>query len=494
MSRFSPVSKSRVEAIGELMDISYTDTEFEKAAERVNTLREIFQDLESVPKGLAENRRRGSDTFEEPPRSPEESNDPYNSWVSRFDLVRNDARDDLLYGLNVGIKDNTCVAGVEMTVGSRAMEGFVPGENAEVVDRLLDSGARIVGKTNMDEFAFGPTSETSAFGATENPNAPGHVTGGSSSGSAAAVAAGDVDLSLGTDTGGSVRIPASYCGIVGIKPTFGTVPLHGVVELAPSLDHVGPLARDVETTARGLEVMRSTSPSEERLHENLGVPLEEVTIGVEDRFFEKHVADETESRVSEAIDALESEGAEVTDVSIPSLEYSRETWWGIAPAEFANSFATSGLGFGRRGKPLEGLAIGLARMKRADSKHLGQNIKEMLTLGAYLNVDQDGYHYARAQNIRATLTEQFTDALSDVDVIAAPATPTPALELGEFERGVTPPVNWNTHPTDLTGHPSISVPCGRTDDGLPIGLQLIGAWHEDDLILDIAHAYETTCA
>ena len=491
MVRMRGVSEEDVRSYADSIDLEFASGEAADAADRVNTLADIYEQLEGVPVESIEPRSEGGDAFETRPYRPGADEDPHNAWLAKFDLVRPDAG-GALDGVTVAIKDNTCVRGVELTCGSRAFEGYVPGEHAAVVERFLDAGARIVGKTNMDELAFGPTSETSAFGPTENPVNADHVAGGSSSGSASAVAAGDVDLALGTDTGGSVRIPASYCGIVGIKPTFGRVPLQGIAELAFSMDHAGPLARDVETAARGLTVMADPAPdgTAPDYASELGVDPTELTVGVCEGLFETHVADDVERGVRTAIEEFESLGATVREVEIPALEHSRPAWWGIAPAEFAAAYATDNVGLWRHGRPEPTFPAASARVRRASSRVLGTNVKEMLTLGTHLLETHDGYHYVRGRRLRALLRDQFDAALEEVDVLAAPGTPTTALELEGFERGVTPPVNWNTHPTNLTGHPSITVPCGGTDAGLPVGFQLMGAWHDEETIVDAAYTFE----
>lgn len=494
MTRMRAVDRADIETYAEVIDLEFAAGEADAAADRVNTLTDIYEQLETAPVESIEPRDTRSDVFETQPYRPDDEEDPHNAWLAKFDLERPDAGETLA-DLTVAIKDNTCVRGVELTCGSRAFEGVVPGEHAEVVNRLLDAGARIAGKTNMDELAFGPTSETSAFGPTANPVDTDHVAGGSSSGSACAVASGDVDLALGTDTGGSVRIPASYCGIVGIKPTFGRVPLQGIAELAFSMDHVGPLARDVETAARGLEVMSDPAPdgSVSDYTTDLGADPSDLTIGVCEAFFETHVSDAVEGGVRAAIEDLEALGATVREVEIPALAHSRPAWWGIAPAEFAAAYATNNIDLWRHGRPEPTFSAASARVRQASSRGLGTNIKEMLALGTHLLETHDGYHYVRGRRLRALLRDQFDAVLDDVDVIASPSTPTTALELGGFERGVTPPVNWDTHPTNLTGHPSISVPCGTTDAGLPIGFQLMSAWQAERTVIDAAYTYEQEC-
>jgi Asp-tRNA(Asn)/Glu-tRNA(Gln) amidotransferase A subunit family amidase len=482
MSRIHEVSAEEMAAVAASLPVDLATGEAEAIAERANALAPIYRDLEAAPYAAADH---APERFE--PR--DRGKDPHNAWLSRFELTREDA-DGPLSGVAVGVKDNMAVRGVELTAGSRAFEGVVPGRHATVVDGLLEAGGRVLGKTNLDELAFGPTSETSAFGPVSNPRAPDHVAGGSSSGSAAAVAAGEVDLALGSDTGGSVRIPASYCGVVGHKPTYGLVPLEGVVPLAYSLDHVGPLARDVETAARGLEAIAAPAPGHEVTYaEDLGTDLSGTTVGVVGRYFTEYVDEAVERVVREAIGDLADLGAEVREVGVTGLERSREAWWGIAPAEFAATYATNAVGLWRRVAQDPTLAAAMARVRRGSSRALGTEAKAMLTLGTHLIDAHDGSHYVRAQHLRAALTEGFDAAFADVDLIAAPATPTTALGHGEFERGVTPPVNWDTHPTDLTGHPSISVPCGEVD-GLPVGLQLIGPRWADGAVLDAAFEFE----
>jgi amidase/aspartyl-tRNA(Asn)/glutamyl-tRNA(Gln) amidotransferase subunit A len=484
MVRMQDVTAEEMAAVAESLPIDLAAGEAELIAERTNALAPIYRDLEGAPAGA------GGGGPAERMASRDAAPDPYNAWLARFSLTRPDA-DGPLSGVAVGVKDNMAVRGVELTCGSRAFEGVVPDRHAAVVDGLLAAGAEVAGKTNLDELAFGPTSETSAFGPVANPRDPDHVTGGSSAGSAAAVAAGEVDLALGSDTGGSIRIPASYCGIVGHKPTYGLVPLDGVVPLAYSMDHVGPLATDVETAARGLDAVADPAPGHETDYAaDLGTDLSTLTVGVVERLFAEHVEAGVERTVRDAIGELADAGATVREVEIDGLERSREAWWGIAPAEFAATYATNAIGLWRRVDADPTLSAAMARVRRGSSRALGTTAKEMLALGGHLLETHDGHHYARAQRLRASLTAAFDAAFETVDLIASPATPTTALELGGFERGVSAPVNWDTHPTDLTGHPSISLPCGEAD-GLPVGLQLIGPRWDDGTVLDAAHEFET---
>ena len=487
MPTFEPPDAAALDDLVDRLGLPLDGDEVAGAAGRAEALAGVYRDLAAVPDEVVAPRRglAPGDAYAVEPHDP--GDDPHNAWLSRFDLAREGA-DGPLAGLDVAVKDNTLVAGAPLTNGSLAFEGVVADGHAAVVDRLLDAGARLVGKTNLDELAFGPTSETSAFGHVENPRAPGHVAGGSSSGSTAAVATGEVDLALGSDTGGSVRIPASYCGVVGLKPTYGRVPAHGVTPLAASMDHVGPIAPDVATAARGFAVMADPAPGASAPLDPdppLAGDLDGLVVGVDDRFFADPVDDGVERAVRAAVDAMAAAGAEVVDVDVPALEHSRAAWWGVAPAEFAATVLAGGAGLFRRGRVAPTTARALRALGGEAGRALGDGVKEMLALGAHLLLDRRGEDYARATGVRATLREQYDAALDGVDVLAGPATPTTALEVGGFERGVTPPVNWCTHPTDLTGHPAVSVPAGELD-GRPVGLHLVAGAHEEPALLDAA--------
>jgi amidase/aspartyl-tRNA(Asn)/glutamyl-tRNA(Gln) amidotransferase subunit A len=480
--RFQSISGSEVEQLADRLRLSISDGEVESMVRRVNALGDIYADLEDPVDYSAE---PSGDRFIRSPGPP--GDDPYNAWLSRFELTR-DGDGGSLSDVRIGIKDNTAVRGAPLTNGSRAFEDVIPGSNATVVDRLLEAGGTIVGKTNMDELAFGPTSETSAFGPTENPAAEGQVAGGSSAGSAAAVAAGEVEVAFGSDTGGSIRIPASYCGIVGLKPTYGLIPTHGVVPMAPSMDTVGPLTASVDLAARALDVLAATEDST-RFEASIDPDPANLSIGIAEPFFDEYVSEAVAASVRRTVDALADRGAEVRSVDITTLDRSREAWWGIAPVEFAAVYATDACGLFDRSVTEPTLASAMRRVRRASSRDLGRNAKAMLMLGAYLLETNGGAQYVRAKRLRRGLQTDVNRALTEVDVLVAPSTPTTALEIGGFERGVTPPVNWDTHPTNLTGHPSMSVPCD-TDEGLPVGLQFIGNWHDEQSVIDAAAAVE----
>lgn len=464
-----------------------SDGEAQRGADYADT--DAPRDLESIPVESLRADERGGDRYHRPPYRPAAEENPNNAWITRFELDRPGA-DGPLDGVPTAIKDNMCVRGAELTNASRGFEGFVPGDHATFVERLLDAGARLRGKTNMDELGMGPSSESSAFGPVTNPHDEGHVAGGSSSGSGAAVAAGDVDLALGSDTGGSIRIPASYCGVVGLKPTHGRVPKRGFVTQAASFDDVGPMATDVETAARAMEVISDPLPGGEReSFDDLGTDLSGLTVGVIDRYMEDFAEDGVVDAVTDALDALADAGATVERVSIPELEHVGAAWWGIAPPEFAAAFATNDIGLWDHHAEIPSLADGMARVGAATSTEIGTIPKEVILMGAHMLYEHDGYHYVRAQNLREALKDAIDEALADYDVLAAPSTPTTAMELGEFGHEPMPDPNGALTPANVTGHPSLNVPCGNVD-GLPAGLQLLGRWYDDKRLFDVAAEYE----
>lgn len=488
MTRYRPLSEADAEALAEQIGMELTEGETASAAAYSDT--DVFAELESLPLDQLCGFSGGGDAYETPPYRPADDENPHNAWITRFDLIRGDT-DGLLSGVNVGVKDNVCVRGAELTNASHGFEGFVPSENATVVERLLDAGARLRGKTNLDEFAMGPTSESSAFGPVTNPHDARRVAGGSSGGSGAAVAAGTVDLALGSDTGGSIRIPASYCGIVGLKPTHGRVAKRGFITQGDSLEEMGPMATDVETAARGMEVIADplADSTRECFAHDLGRDLSGVRFGVIDRytgdFARKPVLAEFES----ALDRLKSLGAIVETVELPELDHVGAAWWGIGPAEFAGAYFTNDVGLWRRRAGITNLADGFERVRCATSDAISSVPKEVILLGAHLLFDHGGHHYVRAQNFRVALTDVVSESLEEYDALMTPSTPTVAPELGAFGNEEMPPPNGSLVSANVTGHPAISVPCGESD-GLPVGLQLIGPWGGEKELLDAAYAFE----
>jgi aspartyl-tRNA(Asn)/glutamyl-tRNA(Gln) amidotransferase subunit A len=403
-----------------------------------------------------------------------------------------------LDGATVAVKDNISTAGVETTCGSRMLEGYVPPYSATVVERLTDAGATIVGKSNMDEFGMGTTTETSHFGPTRNPVDTERVPGGSSGGSAAAVAAGEADLALGSDTGGSVRCPAAFCGVVGIKPTYGLVSRYGLVAYANSLEQIGPLAPTVEEAAALLDVIAGPDPKDatttdagagSSYADAADGDVEGMTIGIPEELFEG--ADEgVVETVEDAIDDLVARGAETTSVSLPSVEHAVQAYYVIATSEASSNLARfDGV---RYGHSADGDGDWNESFARTREEGFGAEVKRRILLGTYaLSAGYHDKYYSKAQDARAWVRSDFESAFEDVDVIASPTMPVPPFELGE---GLQDPLTMyladaNTTPANLANLPAISVPAGRSE-GLPVGLQLVGPKYGEETIVRAASAVE----
>ncbi|WP_339103714.1 Asp-tRNA(Asn)/Glu-tRNA(Gln) amidotransferase subunit GatA [Haloterrigena salinisoli] len=394
------------------------------------------------------------------------------------------ADDGPLSGTTVAVKDNISTEGVRTTCGSKMLEEYVPPYDATVVERLTEAGATIVGKANMDEFGMGTTTETSHFGSTDNPAAPGHVPGGSSGGSAAAVAAGEADVALGSDTGGSVRCPAAFCGVVGIKPTYGLVSRYGLVAYANSLEQIGPFGETVEDAAQLLDVIAGEDERDATTRE---IPLEDgesyadaatgdvdgLQIGVPTELLEG--ADEgVVETFWDAIAELEDRGAEYHEVSLPSVEHAVEAYYVIAMSEASSNLARfDGVRYGHSSDAEGNWNETFAQTRK---EGFGDEVKRRILLGTYaLSAGYHDKYYKKAQDARAWVKQDFDEALSEADVLASPTMPVPPFELGE---SLDDPLQMyladaNTVPVNLADLPAISVPAGETD-GLPVGLQLVG--------------------
>jgi aspartyl-tRNA(Asn)/glutamyl-tRNA(Gln) amidotransferase subunit A len=415
----------------------------------------------------------------------------YNAYISAETIEGAD--DGPLAGKTVAVKDNISTDGVETTCGSAMLEGYVPPYDATVVERLKAAGATIPGKTNMDEFGMGTTTETSAYGPVENPAAPGHVPGGSSGGSAAVVAAGDADMALGTDTGGSIRCPAAFCGVVGIKPTYGLVSRYGLVAYANSLEQIGPIAPSVEEAAELLEVIAGPDEYDATTREHDGATegladaadgdVDGLSIGVPTELVEG--ADEAVVEAFwDAIDELEAQGASYHEVTLPSVEHAVEAYYVIAMSEASSNLARfDGVRYGQSGGYEGNWNESFAN---AREEGFGEEVKRRVLLGTYaLSAGYHDKYYKKAQDARAWVKQDFDDALSEADVLASPTMPVPPMELGE---SLDDPLQMyladaNTTPVNLANLPAISVPAGETDDGLPVGLQLVGpAFGEKQII------------
>jgi amidase len=436
---------------------------------------------------------------------PSEAEDPYNAFIRRCHVQG--APSGKLSGRRVGLKDNIRLAGVPMTNGSMLLVDFVPSADAVVVERLLDAGAVIVGKLNMDDFAFAGTSETSAFGCIRNPANPEFSAGGSSGGSGAAVASGDVDIALAVDQGGSGRIPASWCGVVGLKPTHGLVPSHGITYLEHTLDFVCPLARSVAEVASTLEVIAGEDPrdpqwvrgpiSSQAYSDALEVDVRGLRIGV---LREGVVEDVTEPDVlaafHTAIGVFERLGAIVTELSFPLWSHGQAIWNGFALHSISSMIESDLEGYGRLGLCDVGWQQAFGDARRAHGNRLPFYLKMLLALGNYVRRDLGNVYFGKATNLRWRMRREFDALFDQVDVVITPTMPRKAFrlldhspraeELAERAAGMCQ----NTYPTNVTGNPSLSVPCGRGVHGLPIGLQIVGRNFADAMVLRVGHAFE----
>lgn len=404
----------------------------------------------------------------------------------------------LLAGVPIAVKDNMCTEGVRTTCASRILGEYIPPYDATVVERLRGSGAIIVGKTNMDEFAMGSSGENSAFGAARNPWDLSRVPGGSSSGSAVSVAAEEVPLSLGSDTGGSIRQPAALCGIVGLKPTYGYVSRYGLVAFASSLDQIGPFARDVEDCARLFEVIAgpdrrdSTNAGRTPPAVKFGrePSLQGVRLGVPREYFAAGIDPEAKARLDEAISQLQSLGAQVEECSLPHTEYALAAYYIIAPAECSANLARfDGVKYGLRA---EGASSLLDMYSRTRDEGFGPEVKRRIMIGTYaLSSGYYDAYYKKAQQIRTLVMRDFEAAFAKFDALVTPTSPVPAWGLGEK---TDDPLTMYladvcTIPVNLAGLPGISVPCGFAGN-LPVGMQLIGKHFDDHKLLQYAWAYE----
>lgn len=410
-----------------------------------------------------------------------------------------------LLGVPLAVKDVLCVAGVACTSGSRILESFVPPYNATAVERLLGAGAILLGKTNTDEFAMGSSTENSAYGVTHNPWDLERVPGGSSGGSAAAVAARLVPAALGTDTGGSVRQPASFCGVTGIKPTYGRVSRYGLVAYGSSLDAVGVLARDAADVAAVFSVIAGHDTNDAtsvqlpvpeillpRAQESLGDghPLQGLRIGVPQEYFVSGLQDEVEAAVQEAIRTLEALGAQAQPVSLPHTGYALPVYYLIAPAEASANLARyDGIRYGPR---VDADSLGEI-YRRTRGEKFGAEVKRRIMLGTYaLSAGYYDAYYGQAQKARTLIRRDFERAFEDVDVIAAPVAPTTAFKIGAH--GDDPLAMYLedifTLPANLAGLPGLAFPVGFDRQGLPIGMQLMGGHFQEEILFRSASAYQ----
>ena len=408
-----------------------------------------------------------------------------------------------LAGVPAAIKDNMCTEGVRTTCSSRMLENFVPTYTAEAVKNLEQAGVVVIGKTNMDEFAMGSTTETSYFGPTRNPWAPEHVPGGSSGGSCPAVAAEECSFALGSDTGGSIRQPSSFCGVTGLKPTYGTVSRYGLIAYGSSLDQIGPVGKDAADCAAVLEAIASHDPKDSTSMKRdsydflsaLDEGVRGLRIGIPRDYFGDGLDEEVKSHILEAAKVLESKGAVLEEFDLSLVEYAIPAYYVIASAEASSNLARfDGVKYGYRTPEYEGLHN---MYKKSRSEGFGAEVKRRIMLGSF--VLSSGYYdayYLKALKTKALIRQAFDRAFEKYDVILGPAAPATAPKLGE---SLSDPLKMYlgdiyTVSVNLASLPGITVPCGTDGKGLPIGMQLIGDCFQERKILRAAHAYEQTRA
>ena len=404
-----------------------------------------------------------------------------------------------LAGVPVAIKDNMCTEGILTTCSSKILGNFVPTYSSEAVKKLEEAGVVLIGKTNMDEFAMGSTTETSAYGVTRNPYNTDHVPGGSSGGSCAAVAAEECSFALGSDTGGSIRQPSSFCGVTGIKPTYGTVSRYGLIAYGSSLDQIGPVAKDVTDCATILEAISSydkkdsTSVQRKDLDftSALVKDVKGMKIGIPKDYFGEGLDPQVKEAVLKAAKVLEEQGAIVEEFHLSLVEYAIPAYYVIASAEASSNLSRfDGVKYGYRTKEYEGLHN---MYKKTRSEGFGPEVKRRIMLGSF--VLSSGYYdayYLKALRTKALIKKAFDEAFSKYDVILSPAAPTTAPKIGE---SLKDPIKMYlgdiyTISVNLAGLPGMTVPCGKDDKGLPIGVQLIGDCFQEKKVIKAAYTYE----
>ncbi|KZO01291.1 Asp-tRNA(Asn)/Glu-tRNA(Gln) amidotransferase subunit GatA [Pseudobacillus badius] len=412
--------------------------------------------------------------------------------------IGTDESKGLLFGMPIGIKDNIVTKGLRTTSGSQILNNFDPIYDATVMNKLQDAQAITIGKLNMDEFAMGSSTENSSYQKTANPWDLSRVPGGSSGGSAAAVAAGEVPFSLGSDTGGSIRQPAAFCGVVGLKPTYGRVSRFGLIAFASSLDQIGPLTRNVEDNARLLEAISGVDPMDatsanvpvDTYSDALTGDIKGLKIAVPKEYLGEGVAADVRQSVMDALKVLEGLGATWEEVSLPHSQYGLATYYLLSSSEASSNLARfDGIRYGYRTENAESL-IDLYKNTRAEG--FGDEVKRRIMLGTFaLSSGYYDAYYKKAQQVRTLIKKDFEDVFEKYDVIIGPTTPTPAFKIGE---NIADPLTMYandilTIPVNLAGVPGISVPCGFSG-GMPLGLQIIGKHFDEKTVYRTAYAYE----
>lgn len=503
MGKIRRPTRERLEALAALEHMHLTESEAAELESLVDKALDMFDTLDTLPQPEVPLKYPARERGYRP--SPEE--DPFNAFIRKCRVAG--AKEGKLAGRTVGLKDNIRLAGVPMTNGSMLLADYVPTCDAVVVERLLDAGATIAGKLNMDDFAFAGTSETSAFGCVRNPANPEFSAGGSSGGCGAAVASGDVDIALAVDQGGSARIPAAWCGVVALKPTHGLVPSHGITYLDHTVDFVSPTARTVADVALTMEAIAGDDPRDPQWVRGpivvepytaaldrgaRGLRIGVLQEGLVHRTLEPDVADAFHRGVA----AFERLGAAVRPVSFPLWLHGQAIWNGFAAHAISAMIESNQEGYGRLGLCDVGWqqAFGDARRARGDS--FPPYVKMIMVLGGYLRRDLGSVYFGKATNLRWEMRRGFERLFDEVDAILTPTIPMKAFRLLTEAPGIERMAEraagmcQNTYPTNVTGNPSLSLPAGRGEHGLPIGLQIIGRHFGESTVLQAAHAFEQT--
>lgn len=407
-----------------------------------------------------------------------------------------------LAGIPIGIKDNISTKGIRTTCSSKMLENYIPPFDATVINKINNAGMTVIGKMNMDEFAMGSSTETSYMHLTRNPYNTECVPGGSSGGSAAAIAAGEAILTLGSDTGGSIRQPAALCGVVGMKPTYGSVSRYGLVAFASSLDQIGPLGKSVKDVAMLQSIIcghdRYDATSKNIEYPDYAAALKEnakgLKIGIPKEYFGEGIDSQVKESVMKAVKEFELQGAVIKEISLPSTEYAINTYYIIASAEASSNLARfDGVKYGYRTSEYDGL---VDMYEKTRSEGFGDEVKRRIMLGTF--VLSSGYfdaYYKKAKRVQNRISQEFTDAFKECDIIATPTVPASAFKIGE---NIGDPIKmyYNdvcTVTVNIAGLPAISLPCGKDSAGMPMGLQLIGDKFSEQTLLNTAYTYEKIC-
>lgn len=496
-----PPTPAQVCAYAAQHGLHLSDNEVERLASALAANLEMYEELEALPEPSVPLKH----FYRDPGRAPVEGEDPFNAFI-RFCEVRGSDYGPLV-GKTVGVKDCIAVAGVPLTDGGRRMPYLVPTEDAVVVERLLDAGATIVGKTNMEDLAAG-LGEGSYFGAARNPHNPRYSTGGSSSGSGAAVAAGAVDIALGADEAGSVRIPSAWCGIVGMKATHGLVPSYGMSYMDHTIDHIGPMTKTVAENAAALEVLAGPDWRDPQWVRNppeagdylarAGLGVEGLRIGVvRESLAPSGVVPEVAARFEEATAVFEKLGAKVLEVQVPMWTSATPILMGSIALSHYGMWMTNGQAFGHLGRVDPNTIAINAAHGRLGADDLPPMLKNMLLTVEHLRTAYLGVHFAKAQNLRLRMRREVAAVFDHVDLLITPTTPNMPFQLldrkGTIEERLARTgmgAVLNTSPLDLTGHPALTVPNGTGAEGLPIGLQIIGPHFGEAAIYQAAFAFE----